>query len=361
MQRQLTHFRRLACLGLPPQSAVVALLESLHELVPSSFNRFGFADARLRITNGYCENPDLYPFFAPYFADFDGRMSYWPSVQACLQRGPGVGYYLPYQTPDFYHSRYYNEIERRVGAYHQLDATIGDGRRVFGNVVLARPQGHPFQADECALLARLIPYLAHALAAQPEVDHAPGADAREVAVVMVDQHGALQCADALGLRYLWMLAHDDLVTTDIVSKAMVHHQAIATLVGQLLAIEGNQASVPPSLRIRNGWGSFELRAARMYGAAGATAQFRIVIERVEVSALVLCRRLHRLQLSPRQREVCECLLKGLTQAEIAQRLGLRPSTVNEYVQALYARLGIHSRQALISSLSVERFDDGTAR
>ena len=356
MQRQLAQFRRLACLGLPPQAAVVALLDALHTLVPSSFNRFGFAGPDLRITNGYCEDPACYQFIAPYFSEFDGKMDYWPTVQSCLRRGPGVGYYLPYQTRSFYRSAYYNEIERPLTSYHQLDATIGDGQRVYGNVVLSRAKGHQFSVDEGRLLAQVLPYLAHALAAEADTQAVSTASAESSAVLIVDGKGTVQYADGLGLRYLWMLAHDDLTATAITTKAMMHSDAIAALMTRVTSVEEQRDSAPPSLHVRNGWGSFRLRAEPLFGQPGTTALVRVLIERWEASALALNRRLNELQLTPRQQDVCELLLKGLTQAEIAAQLGLRPSTINEYIQTVYVKLKVHNRQELLQTLSTVHFD-----
>ena len=284
-------------------------------------------------------------------------MDYWPTVQECLHRGPGVGYYLSYQTPQFYHTAYYNEIERLLGSYHQLDATIGDGHRVYGILVMSRAKGHEFRRDERALLTQLLPYFAHAMgSARGETQDVSAGGARSTAVVMVDAKGAVQYADALGLSYLWMLAHDDLTATPIITKAMMYAGVIAAIVARLTCIETFRNAAPPSLRIRNGWGSFGLRAERMVGPPGTTALVRVLIDRLEASSLALSRRLHELRLAPRQQDVCELLTKGLTQAEIALQLGLRPSTINEYIQTLYTKLKVRNRQELLQTLSTVPLD-----
>ena len=48
-------------------------------------------------------------------------------------------------------------------------------------------------------------------------------------------------------------------------------------------------------------------------------------------------------LTKRQRDVLELLTQGLEQPQIAQRLGVAPSTVKEHVRALYSKLGVHNR------------------
>jgi DNA-binding CsgD family transcriptional regulator len=351
IQRELAHFRRLACLGLPPQAATAALLEALHNLIPSSFNRLGFCDDQLRITNGYSEHPEVYRSFGYYFSEIDGKVDYWPTVQDCLRRGPGVGYYLPFQTARYYRSDYYHEIERPLGSHHQLDATIGNQHRVFGNLILSRHRGAEFQPEELALLGQLLPYFTHALGAPPTTDVSEMASTADHAVAVVDNGGALQYADAAGLRYLWMIHHDDLVHSDIVTKAMAQSNQLQPLVARLIAIEVQRPASPPSVTVHNGWGRFVLRAERLFNPRGEPGHVRVIIEYAEPSVLARCRRLHELDLSPRLRDICEFLIQGQSQQEIALSLGIRPSTVNEYLQALYSKFNVHSRQALLQMLS----------
>ena len=51
-------------------------------------------------------------------------------------------------------------------------------------------------------------------------------------------------------------------------------------------------------------------------------------------------------LSPRQLEVSRLVAEGLTNAAIAERLGVSPRTVTSHLDHIYARLGIGSRAAL---------------
>lgn len=47
-------------------------------------------------------------------------------------------------------------------------------------------------------------------------------------------------------------------------------------------------------------------------------------------------------LTPREREVLQCMVDGLSRAEIAQRLGLSANTVRTHTQNLLAKLDMHS-------------------
>jgi DNA-binding CsgD family transcriptional regulator len=54
------------------------------------------------------------------------------------------------------------------------------------------------------------------------------------------------------------------------------------------------------------------------------------------------------KLSPRLRQTLACLIEGDSEKQVAARLGLSPTTVHEYVTALYRRFGVHSRGELLA-------------
>ncbi|MDR2899656.1 MAG: helix-turn-helix transcriptional regulator [Clostridiales bacterium] len=51
-------------------------------------------------------------------------------------------------------------------------------------------------------------------------------------------------------------------------------------------------------------------------------------------------------LTPRERQLVECILRGFRRAEIAREMGVLPETVTKYSNAIYNKFGIHRRQDL---------------
>jgi DNA-binding NarL/FixJ family response regulator len=47
-------------------------------------------------------------------------------------------------------------------------------------------------------------------------------------------------------------------------------------------------------------------------------------------------------LTPREREVLDCLANGLSRAEMAARLQVSVNTIRSHVHSLIAKLGVHS-------------------
>ena len=55
-----------------------------------------------------------------------------------------------------------------------------------------------------------------------------------------------------------------------------------------------------------------------------------------------------LELSPRRREVLNCLLEGDSEQQVADRLGLTRQTVNQYVKSIYRHFRVNSRAELMA-------------
>ena len=52
-------------------------------------------------------------------------------------------------------------------------------------------------------------------------------------------------------------------------------------------------------------------------------------------------------LTGRERQVLELICRGLSDAEIAEMLSLSPNTIRNHVAALYRKLQVHRRSALV--------------
>jgi DNA-binding NarL/FixJ family response regulator len=60
------------------------------------------------------------------------------------------------------------------------------------------------------------------------------------------------------------------------------------------------------------------------------------------------------KVSPAQMKVLELLLAGLTEPQIAERIGRSRHTVHDHTKAIYAALGVSSRVQLVLLFSAPR-------
>jgi len=56
------------------------------------------------------------------------------------------------------------------------------------------------------------------------------------------------------------------------------------------------------------------------------------------------------ELTPREREVMQCVAEGLSNAEIARALVIEPSTVRKHLEHIYDRLGVRRRTAALAKI-----------
>jgi hypothetical protein len=52
------HLKTMCCLGLKPESAMVAVTPLLHEIIPHGWSRMGLYESHATMGNGYSENPE---------------------------------------------------------------------------------------------------------------------------------------------------------------------------------------------------------------------------------------------------------------------------------------------------------------
>src|ERR1700730_12142536 len=64
------HLKTLCCLGLPPESAMVAVVPVLHEIIPHGGTRISLLAPDATITGTYAENPATEPLFRVRFWRF---------------------------------------------------------------------------------------------------------------------------------------------------------------------------------------------------------------------------------------------------------------------------------------------------
>src|SRR5580704_14292983 len=140
------HLKTLCCLGLKPESAMVAVVPLLHEIIPHGSSRLGLVAPDATMSNGYAENPAAAALYRERLWTLmddpnDPIGALWvPDVRAV-----GIGWTLPCHGRKWLESAWYREIVAPLDSCWILDAMIGDDGRTIACVLLTRPRSaHPF-------------------------------------------------------------------------------------------------------------------------------------------------------------------------------------------------------------------------
>lgn len=96
-----------------------------------------------------------------------------------------------------------------------------------------------------------------------------------------------------------------------------------------------------------------LHGTQLSGAAGELTAVMIEPARAaEVAPLIV----QAYGLSERERDVTHLVLFGLSTTEIAQRMGISPFTVQDYLKAIFRKVNVHSRQELVARIFVDHYE-----
>ena len=382
-KRKLAALEALCGLGLPPQAFIPALLEALHELIPSARNLFDWAHEDGRLDHYFVEG-EVCPVVARrYFEDFHNRREAdcMPAFETLRTAPMGVRSARDLDHPAFFDSALYHEIWKPQGMHTRLEGIVrGRGGRLLGSLVLYRGPGAPtFTRDEECTLGFLLPAIGRALeaagaqqpaAAGPEAAYA--AQPRAVECVLLSPRCEALHATP-GAHRLLLLAGDGLTMAGVADPVeRLLERSFGNLMHQARRLSeagrgftpgagpsgGRPAAAAPaaSARRTNGYGRFDAVATPLWPlpAAGAAAEpmLQLTVRWAEAQRAAYARALRRLPVTAGQFLVCDALLRGLPQAAIAEELGVAPATVVDHVRKVYTALDIGSTQEL--RLRVER-------
>ncbi len=162
------HLKTLCCLGLKPESAMIAVTPLLHEIIPHGWSRLGLLEPDGAVTSGYAENLETGALLREHFWRFMDDPSALASMWLPACRAVGIGWTLHLQGGGYLDSAFYRELVAPLDSCWILDAKIGDGGRTIGFVHLTRPRSaRPFTADDVQRLDPLRPWLAHGFRPRP--------------------------------------------------------------------------------------------------------------------------------------------------------------------------------------------------
>jgi hypothetical protein len=134
------HLKTLCCLGLKPESAMIAVTPLLHEIIPHGWTRLVLMEPDAMMGRGYSENPEAAAVFRERMRRFmDDPTSPW-SMWMPYIHAIGIGWTLHMQGRRWLDTGWYREVEAMLDACWLLDAMIGDAGRPLALIVLSRPR-----------------------------------------------------------------------------------------------------------------------------------------------------------------------------------------------------------------------------
>lgn len=246
----------------------------------------------------------------------------------------------------------YRELRRELGYGDELRGVFRSGKAIWGMLSLWRDEGQqPFSIAEEKLVADLSGPISEAFRRAALLQACVSSESAEApGLLMFDQHGALESCNDQAEAWLRELpptarngANEPIPTEILTVVALAHaidegvEQGVArariqSRIGRWLIIHGFPPRGPQEL---------ESRTAVVIEPAKASEVAPIIVEAYD--------------LRPREQEVTQMIARGLSTAEIAQRLCLSQHAVRDYVKSVFQKVGVSSRGELVARLFAEHY------
>lgn len=254
---------------------------------------------------------------------------------------------------EFEQSQRYREILAPLALGDELRAVLITGDSCWGFMCMSREQSSPhFTLTEAAYLARLTPHFAEGLRKALLLGSTTGPPVPE-------EPGLLLLADDLTVVATTPAAERWLAEVGEADwpRKQALPSAVSAVVARLQALERNMTAQPdvmPRVRLRTVTGHWlVLHASRLSGQSiqGQIAVIFEVARPTEVAPLIV----QAYDLSKRESEIMQSVVRGLSTAEISEAFHISSNTVQDHLKAIFEKVGVRSRRELVAHLFAEQY------
>jgi DNA-binding CsgD family transcriptional regulator len=374
------HLKTLCCLGLPPESAMMAIVPLLREIIPHGWARIGLIDPDFTIRVGYLEHPDAEFIFRERIGKFLDDPTSLVSLRLPALHAVGIGWTLHRQGAGYLETAYYRELEDPLDSCWVLDAMIGDDGRTHAGLQLTRPRSaRPFTVADVCKLDRLRPWISHGLRRDQPFATAP--DNREIfggpCAPMLRGQMILTTESSLvfqtpGTDMLRVILNGE--TWTIARPPRAHRVEVPLrvkkIVQQIVGAATGAADTTPRMQISTRYGMVTLEAnwlvpagvcARDAARDPKSCLVAVTLELRQHPIAHAARVLRESGATPAQVKVGTRLVMGKTKQAIADDIDLHVSTVASLTKKLYQKLDVHNSADLGAKIWFDEIHDSARR
>ena len=357
--RLLGEVKRLCNAGLDERTLLGEVIERFRNAIPFEAICFSATDpASGLITNSVVEGlgglEEARLFFEHIYLHIDDEYGYdgtsqkWHEPVRLLSEATGG---------QLERSLRFREQTGPLGLGFEMGGACMAGGELWGGIVLIRERGDPdFGARELGLLRRIVPHLGAGLRAaallsqaplaKPNGDDGPG-------VLVLDHRWRVIEHTSAARRYLEDLGDLEPNWQEGGSLPVAVWMVMGALQRSLRPqTDRDRVRVPClSVKARSGrW--LTLQGALTEAKPGNPSQNMIVIEPTGPRQIAWLKA-SAYGLSPREREVVDLVLRGVSRKQIATTLYISEYTVQDHLSNIFDKVGVRGREALIKRLFLD--------
>jgi len=343
---------RLCHLGLDSRALRVEIIKRLRKVIPIDVSFFTTVDPATLLFTGAVVDEILQGVTAQFleneFLKDDVNKFSW-----LARSTTPVGTLIQATQHELEQSPRYQEILAPLALGDELRAALITSGVCWGFLCLHRDRSSPhFTAAEAAFIGRLTPHIALGLRKALLLGSTTGPP-------LPDEPGLLLLAEDLSVVAITPAAERWLTELREVnwSRKLALPPAIYAVAAHLQAMERSNYAQPtqmPRVRLRSISGHWLVLHASHLSGPSAQGQIAVIFEvarPVEIAPLIV----QAYDLSKREGEIMQSVLRGLSTSEMADTFYISSHTVQDHLKAIFEKVGVHSRRELVGQLFAQQY------
>jgi DNA-binding CsgD family transcriptional regulator len=256
---------------------------------------------------------------------------------------------------ELHRSQRYRDILVPLALEDEMRAVFVTNAACWGTLCLHREKNTPeFTTAEAAFLAHLTPHIAEGLRKAHLLAHVSTTTAPDgPGVLVLSEDYAVVTTNAAAAYWLEELAKAE--RGDKQAPALPH--AVLAVVNRLHMVERGMAgtsTTTPKLRLHTPSGRWLMLYASRLSGPDDHGQIAILFEAaqpVEIAPLIL----QAYQLTKREGEVTQLILRGRSTREIAATLHISFNTVQDHLKVIFEKVNVNSRGELAAHIFAQHY------
>jgi DNA-binding CsgD family transcriptional regulator len=343
---------RLCHSGLDCRTLRVELLKRLRTVIPFDYVYFSTTDPATQFGTSSVLVEDPPSWLMPLFVENEFLQEDFNKFSEMLKNGQPVRVLSEATRLQLHRSQRYRDMLVPMNMGDELRAIFVTDGACWGTLCLHREQARSrYSSAEAAYLAQLTPHIADGLRKALLLDNVPLGQAPDGPGVMILSEELSIVALTAAAEY-WLM---ELTETERGDRHALPF-TVRSVISGLKAIECGLigAGFMPKVRLRTRSGHWLVLYASRLRSPGSQAQITVIFERAQPAEIAPIM-MQAYQLTKREGEVTQCILRGWSTTEIAARLHISPNTVQDHLKAIFEKVDVGSRGELAARIFTQQY------
>jgi DNA-binding CsgD family transcriptional regulator len=343
---------RLCHAGLNSRTLWIEILKRLRTVIPIDVSFFTTTDPATLLFTGTVVD-EILERVTPQFIENEFLQDDVNKFSWLARHATPVGGLIQATQRELDQSPRYREILAPLALGDELRAALITSGACWGFLCLHRDRSSPqFTSAEVAFIGRLTPHIAEGLrkalllgsTTASKVPEEPG-------LLLLAEDLSVVAITSAAERWLSEIAEVDR------SRKLAWPSAISAVVARLQEIERNNEVSPallPKVRLRTASGHWlVLHASRLSGPS-TQAQIAVIFEvaqPAEITPLIV----QAYDLSKRESEIMQSVLRGLSTVEMSATFQISSNTVQDHLKVIFEKVGVRSRRELVGQIFAQQY------